>query len=277
MSAARGRDAEDWDDWDDEAWEDGSSGAPLRAVPIGYLALVPLLLAYEASLGQGVGHRRNVAEMLFGLALRPAGELEATLRVALLLGLGGLALAFLRGGVPRNLALLFRTVLEGALVALVLGPLLLLLQNLLLDGASPTFLADPGPGSVPSLARVAFVVGGAGYEELVFRLGAYSLCFLVARTVAHFLGAPLVAARLSGDVAGILGSAALFAGAHVRGFAAFLGYEGQPFDAHLFAWQFASGVCLAALFRWRGIGVAAWAHALFNLALVLGAGPGVFL
>jgi len=34
-----------------------------------------------------------------------------------------------------------------------------------------------------------------------------------------------------------------------------------------------AGMCLALLFRWRGLAACAWAHAFFNLALVLGAGP----
>ena len=41
-------------------------------------------------------------------------------------------------------------------------------------------------------------------------------------------------------------------------------------------WRLLAGILLAGLFRWRGLGVCAWAHGLFNLGLVLGAGPGVF-
>ena len=36
-------------------------------------------------------------------------------------------------------------------------------------------------------------------------------------------------------------------------------------------------ILLGLLFRWRGVGVTAWTHGLFNLALLLGAGPDVFL
>ena len=36
-----------------------------------------------------------------------------------------------------------------------------------------------------------------------------------------------------------------------------------------------AGILLGLLFRWRGPGVAAWSHGLFNLALLLGIDPDV--
>jgi hypothetical protein len=48
---------------------------------------------------------------------------------------------------------------------------------------------------------------------------------------------------------------------------------GEPFDSSTFTWRFLGGCLLGALQRWRGLGVVAWTHALFNLAMLLGAGP----
>ena len=52
---------------------------------------------------------------------------------------------------------------------------------------------------------------------------------------------------------------------------------GEVFSAPVFTWRLAAGILLGLLFRWRGIGAAAWAHGIFNLALSIGAGPDVFL
>ena len=75
----------------------------------------------------------------------------------------------------------------------------------------------------------------------------------------------------------MLGSATLFAAAHLAAYTAWLGPGGEPYDASVFTWRLLAGILLGLVFRWRGPGVAAWTHGLFNLALLLGAGPDVFL
>ena len=129
----------------------------------------------------------------------------------------------------------------------------------------------------PGLQRTALVFGGAAYEELVFRLGLYSAAFLLARRTASFFGLPLRGARLCAEGAAVLVSSLAFAAFHLEGALRWLGQGGEPFDAGLFLWRALAGALLALLFRWRGFGVAGWAHGLFNVSLLLGAGPGVFL
>ena len=74
-----------------------------------------------------------------------------------------------------------------------------------------------------------------------------------------------------------LGSAAFFAAFHLAPFVGWLGRGGESFDAAVFSYRFLAGLLLALVFRWRGPGVAAWTHGWFNLALLIGAGPDVFL
>ena len=76
---------------------------------------------------------------------------------------------------------------------------------------------------------------------------------------------------------GLLGSSALFACAHLAAFTAWLGPGGESYNGSVFTWRLLAGILLGLVFRWRGPGVAAWAHGLFNLALLVGAGPDVFL
>lgn len=271
---------EDWEDYeeDPEAADYRATYAGLvgRPLAIGALSVVPLLVAYELSLGASIGHRRNTAEMLLGMALRPLGNYEAEGRWVLIGLVAAAGLFGMRGGMRRGLSQGLRIPLEGALAAIVLGPLMLLLQNAVGGRGGAWFLPDAAPQLVPSLARIGFVAGGAGYEEIVFRLGLYTACYFLARAVADFFAAPRRLQRLFADLAGISVSSGVFAMAHFDGLADVLGYQGASFDRSLFLWYLGSGAALALLFRLRGIGVAAWAHALFNGAIVLGAGPGVF-
>ena len=125
--------------------------------------------------------------------------------------------------------------------------------------------------------RTALVFGAGAYEEILFRVGAYSLLFLLARQSGTFFGLPPRGAALAAEGFALVTSSVLFAAFHLEGMLAWLGRGGEPFELARFLWRALAGLLLGVLFRWRGAGVAAWTHALFNVSLLLGAGPGVFL
>ena len=251
----------------------------LPSLALGFLALVPLIVAHEW--GAGLESRRivNFAAVLLALPLLPLGEhaLVASWVIYGLLAVLSLVLLFRDDYalVPR----LLRVLGEGALGAVVLGPLLVFLCWLLqLTGSGGAVLRSGAPAQAPPLALVGVLCGGAAFEEIVFRLGVLSLAYLCLRRGLLALRAPERPATLAAAVLALFVSALVFAAAHldiVVGRIA--GAGGEPFQAAVFAWRVLAGVLLGILFRWRGMGVAAWAHALFNLALYIGAGPDVFL
>ena len=242
---------------------------------VGFLALVPLLAAYELAL-PGLRGLRSTAELVVLALPERAGLAGAPLRVG---AIGALALASAvlvarrgRGLVPGVLA----TFLEGAIGGLVLGPVLVGLLHLMRGVVALPVLAGM-PEQVPAPSRAAFVLGAAAWDELLFRAAAYGLLFLLARRLVAFFGLGPRPARVAAELTGLVGSATLFAAAHLERFTAWLGTGGERFDPSSFAWRWTAGILLGVLFRWRGLGVAAWSHALFDLALLLGAGPDVFL
>lgn len=249
------------------------------SLSLGWLAMVPLLVAYELSLGQTDPRLRNASELLLFRVLAPLGESGDPLRHAalVLVSAGALTLCF-----RRRVALLpglFRVFVEGALGALLLGPALALFVHLLgvpLEGGEVGAL-PVGVQSAPHLARGAQLLGGAAYEELVFRVFAYALCYLVVRRSAAFLGILPAAAHGAAELVAVLGSAFLFAAFHLEAVTGWISAGGEAFSGPVFTWRVLAGILLALLFRWRGPGVAAWTHGLFNLALYLGAGPEAFL
>jgi hypothetical protein len=264
----------------ERASDRGAEPAGQRGVAVGYLALLPLLLAYEWGCE---GRYRSVAEIVATLPLAPLGPALSWARLAVLLAIGVAAAyrvharAVHAEGGAGLLPRIWRIVVEGAVAAVLLGPALLVVLRLL--GAAPRaeeLGLEPGR-TAPALRTAAFLAGGAAWEEIVFRLGVQSLAYLAVSRSIGFLVEDARVARAGSEIASILASATAFACAHLAAFTRVLGPGGGAFDPVVFTWRLVAGILLAVLFRWRGFGVAAWSHALFDLYLALGGGPGVFL
>jgi membrane protease YdiL (CAAX protease family) len=244
-----------------------------RSLALGLLAMLPMLLAYELALEAEPGLLRNHCELALFRAFSPLGDRLADVRRLVLVGtviIAG-ALCF-----RRRIALapsLARVFLEGLAGAVLLGPALAF--GVRLFGGIPETIA--GPPIDPGLVLAGRVFGGAAYEELLFRVLLYGGVFFLARRVAIFFGIGERAAPWVAEVLALLTSALVFAGAHIAAWNSWLGPGGEPFSTPVFIWRVLAGILLALLFRWRGPGVAAWTHGLFNLALLIGAGPQILL
>ncbi len=266
LSRARARDAADPRSAVD-------SGAVGRSLALGWLAIVPLVAAYEIAAVRHPEAPQNAAEYLITLPFRAVFAQPEYARYALEI-LATLAAAWSifhdELGLVRRAA---RIVLEGLAAAIVLGPLLIFGLHAL-HMAAPTIAP---PASVPPFATAALIVGGAAFEEILFRAGALALIGYVAlHTFEWFLAMPRTA-RVLAECTALAGSAILFAAGHLALVVGLIAPGGEPYDATRFAWRATAGLALALLYRWRGMGVAAWCHAFFNLALLLGAGPEIFL
>ncbi len=255
-----------------------ASPAALTSLSLAYLAMLPMLAAYEWGLAREPGSARNAGERVLGLTLSVFGDLETQSRWTLLGACALLALFGVRRHGVRVRAGVARVALEGLVAAALLGPLLVVLTSLLGHWVAPLQAAwDPTGGEPPSLARAALLLGGSAWEELLFRVGAYSFLYWLALRSCAAIGLGRRAARLAGDAVGLLGSAAVFALAHVEPVAGLLGEGGLEPELSLLTWLLLAGLLLGLLFRWRGPGVAAWAHGLFNVALLVGVDPEVVL
>lgn len=263
----------EWEDLFDGVAEAGDAGALTRGLAFGFLAMTPLFLLYE--LGAGQGTRRSAAELVISRPLAPLGPYAEPVRIALL---AALALVSLLWCTRRHLALgprLLRVLLEGLCGALLLGPAIALLMQVF--DAAPLTAPGESVGGIPGSERAAFVAGAAAWEELLFRVGLFSLLWMSTRRVLLWIGVRERGARWTAEVVAPVGSALLFAAFHLEVVLRALGPGGEAFDLAVFSWRTLAGVLLALVFRLRGPGVAAWTHAFFNVSLLLGAGPKVFL
>jgi hypothetical protein len=243
------------------------------SLALGFLAMAPLFLAYEYAMARDPGLPRSHSERALFLLFSSAGEHEAHLRWVII-GAGLIASAGLC--FRRRVALapsLLRIFAEGVVGAILLGPALAYGMRLV-GGFGAEVQAVAADTSLPIAARV---LGAAAYEELLFRVALYGIIYFLARRVVLFFGAGEGPSRWSAEAIALLASSLAFAAIHLSSWTGWLGPGGEPFDGAIFIWRFLAGVLLALIFRWRGPGVAAWSHGLFNLALLIGAGPETLL
>ncbi|HEY5926931.1 MAG TPA: CPBP family intramembrane glutamic endopeptidase [Kofleriaceae bacterium] len=202
-----------------------------------FVLIFPLLLAYE--LGVLFAGRVNGADVVTRAVYALSGG-----RAMYLLLHAAIALWFLlwirREQRYRTLRLeiVAPVVLEAAIYALTLGALITLvldrLLGLSLDGNS--FVAAFGAGV---------------HEELVFRLGLFGgfVALLGGLERRFAIGLALVTSSL------------LFAAAH------HLGVHGEPFTLHAFAFRTLAGAAFCAIFWFRSLAHAVYAHALYDLVV----------
>jgi hypothetical protein len=105
------------------------------------------------------------------------------------------------------------------------------------------------------LGRMLGYIGAGVYEEMLFRL----LLIPPLAQFAKYLGAP----RAWGIAAVVLLTSLVFSGAH------YVGPHGDAFDAFTFLFRFTAGAFFAVLFVFRGFGIAAGTHALYDIFVSL--------
>jgi membrane protease YdiL (CAAX protease family) len=202
-----------------------------------FVLIFPLLLAYE--IGVLFAGRLNGADVVTRAVYTITGN-----RTMYLLLYACIALLFLlwirRDQRYRTLRVEVAApvILEAAIYALTLGALITLVLDRLLG------LSLNGSSVVSAL--------GAGvHEELVFRLG------LFAGFVALLEGLE----RRFALILALVTSSLLFAAAH------HLGVHGEPFTLHAFAFRALAGAAFGAIFWFRSLAHAVYAHVLYDLVV----------
>jgi membrane protease YdiL (CAAX protease family) len=115
------------------------------------------------------------------------------------------------------------------------------------------------PARAEAVGQAVTYIGAGIYEEVLFRLILFTGLVVVLRVafVPSLLAAPAAA----------LASAALFSAAH------HVGPFGEPFAGFVFLFRLLAGLYFALVFRLRGFGVAAGAHALYDVVVGLFPSP----
>jgi Type II CAAX prenyl endopeptidase Rce1-like len=231
--------------------------------PLASLAfVVPLLLLYEGGvLVLGPQAVRNGADVWLRQILDTLGFTQYFLLPALTVGLLLAWHHLARDRWKVSAVVLYVMFAECA----VLGLFLLCVARV--EGVVAQFTnwsdAEPVGLAVPwaMAGRGAFLgsmlgfVGAGVYEEVLFRL----MLFPPIAMFAKRLGAPSVW-RVAGA---IVLTSLVFAAAH------YVGPQGEELEAYTFCFRFTAGAFFATLFVYRGFGVAAGTHALYDIFVSL--------
>lgn len=108
--------------------------------------------------------------------------------------------------------------------------------------------------SLTMLQQFALSLGAGLYEELFFRVILVSALLFIFNKI-------FTKKYISFGMAMIV-AAAVFSLVH------FIGVMGDPFTLHSFLFRFLFGMALNAIYIWRGFGMAAWTHAIYDLMVL---------
>ena len=236
-------------------WE--SSRAPRYSL----LFVLPLVIAYEvlaAAMSYEKGGVRNGADVflrwVFYAALGPRGPL--ILGALLMLICGYLLLRDLKAsGGELRFGFLLLMAIESAVLASIFGYAVASVTGHVM---SPFMsIASGAQAPVLSSGETLMLSLGAGvYEELLFRVILVSLLALIFGKLFGW-GKP------AASVAAVLIGATIFSAFH------YVGPFGDVFQMQSFLFRMIAGVFFSGLYLWRGFGITAWTHALYDVFLML--------
>ena len=258
--------------------------AATRTATYSFLISLPLLVLYEvliAFVNRGQLQQIRIgAELWIKQLVALVGGTGVPVLAILVVGIGVLVVLAERKRRPPLVGRFFGWMLIESLVYAVV--LALLVSSAV--GALFAYAAPQQMQQLPVLTQLALSLGAGLYEELVFRVVLVGGLFWILKRVmvpATTPSAPTVSAgmgdtietapssryagrrMLAYTVAAIVG-AFLFSSVH------YIGSLGDPFTLPSFTYRFFFGLALNVVFLLRGFGIAAWAHALYDVTVVLG-------
>lgn len=219
-----------------------------------YLIALPLLFLYEALIyiskpENGFVVRASV-DLWFKSLLSTLGYnvISVTLVIVALLGIAILYIERRRLSslkLRNFIFMLAESVCYAFLLALFLGTIITLLFQIIV----PSNIHE-----LSFLQKIALSLGAGLYEELFFRVilvsGLFYFFTLFAKNNAAFLLSVIIAALM-------------FSAIH------YFGALGDVFTASSFLFRFLFGVALNIIYLKRGFGIAAWAHASYDIMIVI--------
>lgn len=140
-------------------------------------------------------------------------------------------------------------ILESAVYAIVVAMISQSLVSLVLNIAA----IDP-INSLTMMQKLALSLGAGLYEELFFRVILVTAFILIFTKV--------LGKKWAGVTAAVVLSALLFSAVH------YVGDMGDAFTMGSFLYRFLFGLILNGIYVWRGFGVAAWTHAIYDIMVI---------
>jgi membrane protease YdiL (CAAX protease family) len=221
-----------------------------RELSTSLVLVIPLFFFYQVGILLTGGLRNGVDFVTDLVLLASGGNILGYVgfNVVVLLGFL-LALNTLRkkGMHPRLIPWML---LESTVYALLLGSVVVsIIQTIGLGGLLAAGADATKPQEMSFLGKLVMSAGAGLYEEIVFRLFLMGGLFLAATKI-------LGLSRFVGAILAILASSVLFSAAH---------HIAEPFTMSAFTFRVFAGVLFAVIYQWRGLAIAAYTHALYDV------------
>jgi membrane protease YdiL (CAAX protease family) len=226
-----------------------------------FLFVLPLLVLYQVGVVvTNLGQETTVvngADALLQAALRSLGAGGWITSAWFLAALAGLWIyrkdpqARAEPVQPRTFGLMLA---ESALYAALFGGLVASIVRALMPWVDTGLQIGPSLGFGRSLT---LSLGAGLYEELVFRVIGMGGLYWLLRRAFSVQEAPAAWSA-------VLVSSLIFSLFH------YIGPLGDAFQLSSFLFRFIAGIVLAVLYQWRGFGIAAYTHALYDVLVVIG-------
>jgi membrane protease YdiL (CAAX protease family) len=219
-----------------------------RSLAHGIICILPLLVLYQCGIVQGGHPERLIVEKWLAARLRTVGMASQITNIALLVALVAALWRTERSG-RLSIHVLLLMPFEACLYALALHKGGMVLTKAIMD-ADVVFAVG-----LDRFAPYLLGLGAGVYEELAFRLvllggGGLALgrLFRWSKPVSYMVALVI--------------SSLLFSSVH------HVGGSGEPLDAPVFLFRAVCGALLGLVFLSRGLGIAAWTHALYNVMVI---------
>jgi hypothetical protein len=223
---------------------------------------LPLLILYEAlaaTLSRFAGEQmRNGADvMLRSVFVAAAGARGPLIFVLCVIGVSVFLIARdLRGGKKLQPKIFAWMSAEAVVLALVFGLVIGTVTAKLLTPFGSLAIGAAQPQNLGVGTRLMLSLGAGLYEELLFRVLLVSGLLLLARRVLAW------GPTLANTFAVVIG-ALIFSTFH------YIGPFGDPFRVDSFVFRAIAGVAFSALYVFRGFGITAWTHALYDVLVLI--------
>ena len=225
--------------------------AESRRLSLSVVFLLPLMAIYHVGIVHSGASMRNMAETWMTDLLGMAGVSAAQVLNIVLIGALVIALVKLEDGPSLHFRFLFLMLIESVVYAFAMFQCLELVTTAIQRSVSS--LAAIGPDNwVP----LSLAVGAGVYEELVFRFLFIGGGLFVLTKFAKWN-------RFVSIVLLLFLSSVVFSAIH------YVGPFGDEPDTFSFIFRTLAGATLGFIYITRGLGIAAWSHALYNIFVLL--------
>ncbi len=218
-----------------------------------FLFILPLMVLYELAITLSGSSVKNTADVIVKTPLEIFGRNGTLIFNIILISVFFYAAFHLEKKNPPSLRIYVLMFIESVIYALLLGQASQFLVNQFMPSS-----ASGGPNPSLSTMGIGIILSiGAGvYEEIVFRLLLLSALYFVLVKMCK------INDGISGFLSIVIG-AIIFSSLH------YIGSLSDTFSTESFLFRFMAGLILSTIFIFRGLGIAVYTHALYDVWLVL--------